>query len=268
MMFKSLFIGVALTTLSSVALAAPFTSNVNNDVYSGIVNGIPTANDHNDGVPDLYDGVNAVLGTSYTSNHEIDDRFVSSDEFFFGQGSHSVVLIGLTAANHNTLGFYTDLGTGSNQTDVLGPKSGFGIQGDGSFVDPFEASTANVSGPFGWYLNTIDHFTGDASTYYSEASLNTNSNGFDHMMTFSLDELNGQTLWLTENGSTFQYTFENALLIGWEDLPFANGQLGDDDYDDMMYLIDFRTVTVDEPFALLGLGLALIGFAARRRKQA
>ena len=69
----------------------------------------------------------------------------------------------------------------------------------------------------------------------------------------------------------YEYTFENALLIGWEDLGLKDGKLGDEDYDDIMYLIDFRTKPnphVNAPGALLLLGGALAGLASLRRRRA
>lgn len=248
--------------LSSTVFAAPFTANVMNDVYASSANGIATANDENDGIPDLHDAVNQILGTSYTANEQLDDRFVEPDSIFTATGQHSVALIGLTAGNTNTLGFYTDTGVGANKTDLLGPISGFGIPHSGTSADPYTAASFNFTGDFGWYLQS------NSTTYYSEADLN--DGGWDHMMTFTIPELNGQTLWIDTGAGAFEYTFTNAFLIGWEDLPYnqSTGQLGDDDYDDMMYLVDFKPVTeVPVPMTGLMFGTALLGLGFLRRRK-
>jgi hypothetical protein len=253
---------VTFALASASALASPFSVNVTNDVYSGVVNGTPTARDGNDGSPDLYGAVNQLLGTSYTANKDLDARFVQPDSVFYGTGSHSIALIGLTAGNSNTLGIYTDIGVGANKTALLGPLSGFGIPHAGTAADPYTGATFNATGAFGWYLQS------NSSYFYSESALNVADQGMDHMMTFALPELNGQTRYINSGSGAQAYTFANAFLIGWEDLHLNNGVLGDDDYDDMIYVVDFRPINVAEPasLAIMGLGLGLAGFVARRRK--
>jgi len=251
-------------SLSGAALATPFSYNVENDVYHGLKNGIPTANDHNDGSPDLYQAVNTVIGSSYTSNSDIDDRYTAADEVFFGNGSHSIALIGLTAGNGNTLGYYTDIGTGAAKNEVLGPVSGFGYTGQGTNSDPFTGAQFNHTGNFAWYLESTSGSS--TNTYYSEASLNTADERLDHMMTFALPELNGTSTYVDYGSGATSYTFENAFLIGWEDLGLSNGVLGDDDYDDMIYLVDFRPISVSEPGTVLLLCGGLFGVIAARRK--
>jgi hypothetical protein len=258
---KAIVAFTALFLATTTTSATPFTNNVENDIYSGTVNGIPTANDENDGVPDLHDAVNNILGTSYLSNSDLDDRFVSADQFFTGNGSHSIALIGLTAGNSNTLGIYQ----GTTKTDVLPYTSYFGETGDGSATNPYPGSTFDVTGEFGWYLAANGPHSFD--TYYSESSLN--DGGWDHMMTFEIPELNGQTRFLEINQQVQEYTFGNAFLIGFEDLPYGfeqPGVLGDDDYDDMMYLVDFSPTPVSSPSMVSIMGFALLGLVRRRKK--
>lgn len=273
-LYRAMLLSLAVT--APAVLAAPFPAGVQNDVYSGIVNGIPTPNDNNDKAPDLHDAVNAVLGTSYTRNSQLDDRFVSADEVFVSNydGNHSVTLVGLAAANANTLGVYTDIGVGAAKTAITDPVSGYYVSGNGlSAASAFKAAEFNVTGSFGFYLDSKQWDTGVTKTFYSQASLNAPHGGYDHMVTYALSELNGKTFWLDQGNGAYEYTFENALLIGWEDLGLKNGKLGDEDYDDIMYLIDFRTKPQDNdvpaPAALLlsALALAGLGFAKRRHAK-
>ena len=179
------------------AVAGPFPPNVTNDVYGvaqgGTVNGIPTANDLNDGLPDIFDAINLIQGSALTRNVGADPLFVGTDEIWTGV-SGNVALIGLTAGNANTLGFYTDLGVGAVQTPILGPFSGFGFTGNGTMANPYPAATTGLGSgaSFGWYLNSV---SGSGSTdFFSQAALN--PNGYDHMLTFDLPLANGTTIYV------------------------------------------------------------------------
>ncbi|WP_432454206.1 MULTISPECIES: PEP-CTERM sorting domain-containing protein [unclassified Agarivorans] len=259
---------ISLSLLHFGAQAMPFTDHVLNDHYNGQANGIPTANDHNDGVPDLFDAANVLLGTSYTSNADLDARFVADDQVFIGQGQHNIALIGLTAGNYNTLGVYTDKGKGQDKLALLPSDPQFGFTGDGSSLNPFSGAAFDLVGEFAWYLEQGGPY--NQTTYYSENQLN---GGWDHMMTFAMPELNGITKFLEIGGQVLEYSFSNAFLIGWEDLPYefqSAGVLGDDDYDDMMYLVDFKPAsTVPEPTSawLMAAGLIGLGFTRRPAKS-
>ncbi len=275
---RKLSLLAAGAAVAAPALAGPFSANVQNDVYSGVANGIPTARDDNDGIPDINDAINKLLGTTYARNSDVDDRFVPVDAVWTNL-SGTVALIGLTAGNSNTLGVYTGLGTGSGQLDVIGPYSGFGFLGSGTFEDPLPADAIGLASgtSLGWYLRS------NGKTFFSEPELNVADAGLDHLMTFALPELAGSTVWIYndadrdgildpgEEASRVQYTFTNPFLLAWEDLPLGNGVLGDDDYDDMIYLVDaVGPNQAPEPatLALLASGLLGVGWMRSRRQAA
>ena len=144
--------------------------------------------ENNDGPPDLNDAFNVVAGTSFGSNSDLQPYRVDPDDSLFSLAStsvRSVALIGLTAGNLNTLGFYADIGVGAVRNPLI-VASGFGLRGDGSAGDPFLGSgyTPDPStSTFGFYLTSIG---GEFNTFFSESSLN--ADGLDHVISYSLLE--------------------------------------------------------------------------------
>ena len=247
---------------NGTAAAGFFPNNVQNDVWSGVDNDIPTARDGNDGVPDIFDAVNLLINQTFTANMDVDDRLVDPDADNIWTQTEEisrVALIGLTAANSNTIGFYTDLGTGSTQTDILGSMPAFGFQGDGlTSATAFTGATFSVnSDTFGWYLRSEN---GTTNTFFSEPGLN--SDGWEHMMTFGLPELEEETRWIKFGGGAQLFEFINPFLITWEDL----NKGGDQDYDDMIYIFA-RVEPVPEPATMLLVGSGLIGLAGIGRRK-
>lgn len=218
-----------------------------------------TPNDKNDGVPDLFDAVNAVVGTSFTGNVDLNPyRIADSADQTLRIRNADTAIIGRTAGNTNTLGYYTDLGTGANQFSTGVTVQGFGLTGDGTSTDPFDGaafSPAPGSAPVGFFL------TSNSNTWFSEEALNSDG---DHMIAYDLSSFGAISVWATVGGMDKELTFLNPVLIGWEDLALP----GDLDYDDTMFLVDAVTTPVPLPapaFLLLG-GLA--GLAALKRRKA
>lgn len=258
--------GLALVLVTTAALGSSLPPRVVADQYNQAhQNGIPTPNDSNDGTPDLFDAVNLIAGAQYSNNWQMDSMFVSSDEIW-SRLDRRMVMIGLTAGYTNTIGVYTDLGVGSVRTDLLGPMTGFGFRGAGTAGDPFSGVVADVSpsDEVGFYL-----YANQRQYYYSEAGLNPGD--WDHMITYALGEVSTFVDFDDGHGAV-EVDFDDAYLIGWEDLPWnrKRGTLGDDDFDDMMYLVAvLPDQEVPEPGVLLlvASGIAVFGVTMKRRMR-
>ncbi len=254
-MRRLILFAIVVFVLVGSAGADPFDSSL----YD-YVGDVATAAETYSGVkPNIFDAVNQLLGTSYTQNEDLDPRFVQPD-YVWEELNGQIALIGMSAGNSNTIGYYTGLGTGSASQSLLGPYSGiFDFLGDGTAADPYPAATFTVATPdklYGWYLSS------SGTTWYSEPELN--SDDYDHMMTFALPELAGETIWIKTGGVVRQWTFrDHVYLVAWEDVAMGSA---DKDFDDMMYLVD-AVAPVPVPGAvLLGLlGLSVAGARLRKR---
>lgn len=275
-MKKLALVLVLLSIAVTPVFAQPFTPGMAADTYDSTPDAIPTPRDNNDnlaGVPnpaDINDAINRLLGTGFARNSDVDHlRVVTPDSTWTdisgtADADGAYVLISLTAANSNTLRVYdvTDPGT---KIAVLGPSSGFGYTGDGTIGDPYDAAYSPLAFGvnFGWSLRSV----GASSTNIWDSDPTLNAGGLDHMLTYHLAALSGKTIYIKVGSDVVPYTFYDPYLLAWEDKPLLSGKLGDEDYDDLVYLVD-RVRPIPEPMSMLLLGSGLVGMAGLRRKKA
>lgn len=120
----------------------------------------------------------------------------------------------------------------------------------------------NEGSVFSWFLQTYNPNTGaEKAIYYSDSRKNTSL--LDHMITYDLggplDFWNGEE-WIH---------YENPHLIGWENQGWdpVTQSLGNEDYNDFIFLVDRGIPPVPEPSTLLLFGVGLLSLAGLNRKK-
>ena len=234
---------IAIGFFSGAALAAPVVPNFNND-----------------GKPDLYDAVNLLLGTSFKGNDEIASmKIADKSDQLFRLNNNKTPLIGLTAANTNVFGHYTDPGVGSvlfNTAPALPGAPGFGTTGSGTAGDPFDGTTFSPdpgNAMVGFFLRS------NKNVYFSEESLNPDG---DHMIAYRLGQLTTYADFDDGKGAV-KLPFKNAILLGFEDLRLP----GDLDYDDTMFVVDAQPVPVPAAGVMLAGAIGMLAGYRRLRSS-
>ena len=265
-----------LCVFAANGFAQPFTPTLAGDTYDSIPDGTPTPND-TAVVENIHDVFNLLLGTTHTKNEQVDSYMWTSGDIQWTDisptaDSTPLIFLSITAANNNTLGVY-EIGGGPD-IPVLGPFTGFQFSGDGSNANPFPAAISPlVPGTnFGWYLTTDDKLGNPDSVIRWDSDPTQNiygadQIGLDHMVTYDLDALSGQSVWIKVGAApAFQYTFLHPFLLAWEDLPLTGGLLGDEDYNDHIFLVD-RVHPVPEPMSMMLFGSGLVGLVGTRLRR-
>jgi len=150
--------------------AGPFPSQMTNGTFGPAGSVTPSSTSLGGGEWEVYSAVNALLGTSYTNNAQIDSLEYTGNTSTWDQtGSGGYTVIGVGAAATNTLEVYNastpgtlinPLGTGF--TGVPG-----GPIGNGTISNPYlgTASVFPAGTPFGFAINSV--YSPNPSTIYS-----------------------------------------------------------------------------------------------------
>lgn len=183
-----------------------------------------------------------------------------------GASSGAFAIIGISAANQNTLGVY-QMGAPGSVTAVLPSYSGNTYLGSGTVADPYPGSVNPLNGNvFGFTLASKK--ANQTNVWYSDPSLN--SDGIDHMLTYHLPQFDGVSVWMDTNYDGVgdkkvmfdQYTF----LLSWEDLARTAGTF-DNDYNDSIFLVAHMAPhSAPEPVTMALLGGGLLAMIRLRRE--
>lgn len=189
----------------------------------------------------LFEIVNALYGTSYTSSAQmLFAQIDPHDEVF--SGSHSILAEAKYAGYNQTIGWYQETGAGDpDEFHVLFTATGNGLGNFGS-------ATINPTGNFGLFETAGPAGSPPLYTWYSESD--ENANGEDHMVTYDVEQLTNNSL------------YHNVWLAGWEDKPF---NVSDKDYDD--FVLQYTIVPEPSTLLLMGMGLAAMAGYLRRNKN-
>jgi hypothetical protein len=185
----------------------------------------------------VYQAVNRVLGTRYTSHADLKPRLVAPDHEWSGADGDADVVVALIASsggNFNTLG----IRTGGADWDVS-PPSPPGHSGHVLHSQPFTAhplppaTLPSLAETFRWYLRS-DGFTGN-KTFLSDPGLDAkvpdDTDDFDHMVTYDLTTACNAPVRVSVGG--VERWAVPAYLLAWEDLD----GYGDADANDLMVAV-------------------------------
>ncbi len=185
----------------------------------------------------LFEIYNALYGTTYTSNADLDSlQFKPDDVFFLDTGDVGQIIAKAKYAYlYQTFGWYQDNGMGGTVKHPL-----FTIWGDLGLLPDNPAWTATISptGNFGFYDDPSS-----PAFWYSEKWRNAGKE--DHLIGFFTPK---------------PYTY----LLAWEDKAFSAGS--DKDFQDLVIEVYLGPI-VPEPSTMVILGLGIAGMVVSRMRR-
>lgn len=223
----------------------------------------------------LYQLFGTVGLQSYDTPAEVDAAQITNDQYWSIQGSGAaaaVMLFEISANSGSTTFGIFDASNPNNRAviwngtatpGVLGSQRTVSILGDGSVIVNGGLAGDFAGNNFGFYIQLAD-----GTIYYSDEALN--PTGADQMVTFQgndSDILDTTTI-LGGQGTTGTFA-STEYILAWEDI-LASLPLGqtDNDYNDLVIIVESVEQRVPEPTTLALFGAGLLGLGMIRRRKA
>jgi len=294
-MKKKVFLTILTVMVAFTARGAwaegPYPADMTNGHFGPVGIATPNSNTKGEGKElDIFQSVNALLGTNYTNNAELDPfEFTGNASTWQQNGMGQFALVGVEATNSTTLEEYL-AGSPNNRVSPLGNHM-FGnpgsTTGKGTASSPYDGTTVSMfpsNAQFGLaihsdnnYPYTLNGTNHAVNTFFSDP--NNNVDGMDHIMVYQLSALTGKQVYLYDPRMQDYSTvvLNCPYLVSFEVVPEINsitGSPSDLDYNDLTFLINgaspygYGSACVPEPItlALFSIGLlAMAGFALRRQ---
>ena len=255
---------MALGASGALAGNGPFPTAMTDGTFGPSGSVTPNSNT---GEFEIYNAVNALLGSSYTNNAQIGSLEYTGNTSTWAQtGNGGYAVIGLGAGATNTLEVYNSLTPGTLIDPIGTGFTGNGPTGLGTIGSPYVGTgSAFVSGNlYGFALNQNNNSV--ITNWYSNPALN--SDGYDHMLVYNLSSLSGSQVYVFDpnTNTTNPVTLTNPYILAFEDNPLDPS---DKDFNDLIVLVD-GIAPVPEPMtvALFAFGLIAMAVFAFRRKFA